>query len=50
MVQVQHILNGGTTEQFVKWFQNLISLLDGKTVGENFRLALQALRGTDKAL
>jgi hypothetical protein len=50
MVQVQPIFNGGTTEHFFKWFQSLSSLLEGQTVGENFRLALQALRGTDKAL
>jgi hypothetical protein len=49
-VQVQPIFNGGTTEQFSKWFQILSSLLEGKTVGEHFRLVLQALRGTDKAL
>jgi hypothetical protein len=41
---------GGTTEQFFKCFQSLSSLLEEKTVGEYFRLALQALRGTDKAL
>jgi hypothetical protein len=45
MVQVQPIFNGSTTEQFSKW-----SLLEGKTVGKHFRLALQDLRGTDKAL
>jgi hypothetical protein len=39
-VQVQPIFNGGTTEQFLKWFQNLSSLLEGETVGEHFRLAL----------
>jgi hypothetical protein len=49
-VQVQPIFNGGTTEQFFKWFQSLSSLLEGQTVGEHFRLALQALRGIDKAL
>jgi hypothetical protein len=49
-VQVQPVFNGGTTEQFSKWFQSLISLLEGQTVGKHFRLALQALRGTDKAL
>jgi hypothetical protein len=49
-VQVQPIFNGGTTEQFLKWFQSLSSLLEGQTEGEHFRLALQALRGTDKAL
>jgi hypothetical protein len=49
-VQVQPIFNGGTTKQFFKWFQSLSSLLEGQTVGEHFRLALQALRGTDKAL
>jgi hypothetical protein len=49
-VQVQPIFNGGTTEHFYKWFQSLSSLLDGQTLGEHFRLALQALGGTDKAL
>jgi hypothetical protein len=49
-VQVQPIFNGGTTKQFVKWSQSISSLLDGQTVGDHFRLALQALRGTDKAL
>jgi hypothetical protein len=49
-VQVKPIFNGGTTEQFFKWFQSLSSLLEGQTIGENFRLALQILRGTDKAL
>jgi hypothetical protein len=28
-VQVQPIFNGGTTEQFFKWFQSLSSLLEG---------------------
>jgi hypothetical protein len=49
-VQVQPKFNGGTKEQFFKWFQSLSSLTEGKTVGKHFRLALQALRGTDKAL
>jgi hypothetical protein len=50
-VQVQPKFNRGTTEQFFKWFQSLVSsLLEGQTVGEHFCLALQALRGTDKAL
>jgi hypothetical protein len=49
-VPVQPIFNRGTKEQFFKWFQSLSSLLEGQTVGEHFRLALQALRGTDKAL
>jgi hypothetical protein len=49
-LQVQPIFNGGTTEHFFKWFQSLSSLMDGQTVGEHYRLALQALRGTDKAL
>jgi hypothetical protein len=35
---------------FLKWCQSLSSLLEGKTVGEHFCLAWQALRGTDKAL
>jgi hypothetical protein len=50
IVQVQSIFNGGTTEQFFKWFQSLSSLIEGQTVGKHFCLALQALRGTDKAL
>jgi hypothetical protein len=49
-VQVQPIFNGGTTEHFFKWFQSLISLLEGQTVGRDLRLALQAPRGTAKAL
>jgi hypothetical protein len=49
-VQLQPIFDGGTTEHFFKWFQSLSSLLDGQSVGEYFKLALQALRGTDKAL
>jgi hypothetical protein len=49
-VQVQPIFNGGTTGQFFKWFQSLNSLLEGKSVGEHFRLALQALQGTGMAL
>jgi hypothetical protein len=49
-VQVKPIFNRGTTEQFFKWFQSLSSLLEGGEVGNNFRLALQALQGTDKAL
>jgi hypothetical protein len=39
-VQVQPIANGGTTEQFFKWLQSLSSLIEGKSVGEHFRLAL----------
>jgi hypothetical protein len=34
----------------IKWFQSLSSLLEGQLVGKHLRLALQALRGTDKAL
>jgi hypothetical protein len=40
----------GLLNNFFKWFQSLSSLLDGHTVCEHYRLALQALRGTDKAL
>jgi hypothetical protein len=50
IVQVQPIFNGGTTEQFFKWFQSLSSLIDGQSVGEHFLLALQALMGIYKAL
>jgi hypothetical protein len=49
-LQVQPIFKMGTTEHFLKWFQSLSSLLEGKTVGKNLRLNLHALRGTDKAL
>jgi hypothetical protein len=49
-LQVQPIFNGVTTEQIFKWFQSLSSLLEGQTVGGHFRLALQALQGTGKAL
>jgi hypothetical protein len=44
-VHVQPTFNGGTTEQFFKWFQSLTSLLAGQSVGEHFRVALQALMG-----
>jgi hypothetical protein len=49
-VQVQPICNWGTTEQPFKWFQSLSSLLEEYSLGEQFRLELQALRGTDRAL
>jgi hypothetical protein len=49
-VQVQPIFNRVITEKSLKWFQSLSSLLEGQSVGGHFRLALQALRGTDKAL
>jgi hypothetical protein len=29
-IQVQPIFNGGTTEQFFKWFQSISSLLEGQ--------------------
>jgi hypothetical protein len=50
ILQVQHIFNGGAAEHFFNWFQILSSLLEGQSVGEHFRLALQALQGTDKSL
>jgi hypothetical protein len=40
----------GGPQNIFKWFHSLSSLLEGKKVGEHFRLALQALRGTYKAL
>jgi hypothetical protein len=49
-VQVQPIFYGGTTEQFLKWFQSLSSLFYGQTLGEHYRLALQSLGGNYKAL
>jgi hypothetical protein len=32
MVQVQPIFNGGTTEQFFKWYNSLVSLMEGQLV------------------
>jgi hypothetical protein len=49
-IQVQTIFNGGTMEQLFKWYKSSSSLMEGKSVGEHYCLALQALRGTDKAL
>jgi hypothetical protein len=49
-IQVQLIFNGSTTEQFFKWDKSLSSLVEGQSVGERYRSALQALRGTGKAL
>jgi hypothetical protein len=49
-VQVQQIFNGGTMEQFFKWYKSLISLVEVQSVGEYYRLALKALWGTNKAL
>jgi hypothetical protein len=49
-IQAQPIFNGGTMEHFFKWFQSLSSLFEAKSVGEHFRLALQALQGTGMAL
>jgi hypothetical protein len=49
-IQVQPIFNGGTTEQFFKWFQSLGSLLEMQSIGEHFCLVLQALQGTAKML
>jgi hypothetical protein len=49
-VQVHPIFNGGTTKQFFKWYKSIISLMEEQLVGEHYRLSLQALRGTYKAL
>jgi hypothetical protein len=49
-IQVQPIFIWGTTEQFFKWLLSISSLLEGQSVGGHFRLALQALRETDKVL
>jgi hypothetical protein len=49
-IQVQPIFNGGNTEQFFNCFQRISSILEGQSLGEHFRLALQALRGTDSAI
>jgi hypothetical protein len=49
-IQVQPIFNSGSTEQFFKWFKSIFSSREGQSVGEHFRLALQALVETDKAL
>ena len=48
--QVQPVYHQGTVEQFFKWVKSLNSILLGQTITEHFRLALQSLRGTDKAL
>jgi hypothetical protein len=49
-IHVQPIFSGGTTKQCFKWYNSLSSLMEGQLVGENYRLAPQALRGTYKAL
>jgi hypothetical protein len=49
-IQAQPIFIGGTMEENFKSFQILNSLAEGQSVGEHFRLALRALRRTDKAL
>jgi hypothetical protein len=48
--QVQPIFNQGTETQFFKWNKSLIYIMQGQSVTEHYRLALQFLRGTDKAL
>jgi hypothetical protein len=50
MIQVHHIFNVGTTEQFFKWFNSLSSIMEGHLVGEHYRVALQSLWGTDNNL
>jgi hypothetical protein len=49
MVQVQPLLNCGTTKKFSKSFKSLSSLVEVQSVGEHYRFSLQALWGTDKA-
>jgi hypothetical protein len=49
-IQVQPIFNGSNTEKFFKWYKGLSSLMEGQSVGEHYRLALQPLQGPDKAL
>jgi hypothetical protein len=49
-VQVQPIFNGGTTEQFFKLYNSLSFLMEVQSLGEYYRLALQALRVTDAAI
>jgi hypothetical protein len=49
-IQVQPIFNGGTTEKFFKRFKSLSSLMEGQSAGEHDSVALQAVRGTDKAI
>jgi hypothetical protein len=48
--QVQPLFNQGTLEHYFKWIEGISSILLGKSVTENFRVALTALRGTDKYL
>jgi hypothetical protein len=49
-IQVQPLYNQGTVEQYFKWLKSLNSILQGQTITEKFRLALQTLIGTDAAL
>jgi hypothetical protein len=48
--QVQPINNQGTVKQYFKWLKSRSSILRGQIITENFRLALQTLRGADAAL
>jgi hypothetical protein len=48
--QVQPIFKDRTTEQLFKWYKIIISLMEGQWVGEHYRLILQSLQVTDKAL
>jgi hypothetical protein len=50
-IQVHPIFNGRTVEQFFKWYKSLLSIMEGQSVVmDHFCLALQSLRGTEKAL
>jgi hypothetical protein len=48
--QVQPVYNQGTVKKYGKWLRSLNSIIKGHNITEKFRLALQALRGTDAAL
>jgi hypothetical protein len=48
--QVQPIFNQGTIEQFFKWNKMFLSIVQGQSVTEKYRLALQSLRGVGKVL
>jgi hypothetical protein len=50
MTQVQPVYNQCTVEQYFKWLKSLNLILQGQTITEKFRVALQTLRGTDAAL
>jgi hypothetical protein len=47
--QAQPIFNQGTVKQYLKWINSLNSILQGQSVMELYRFALQSLPGTYKS-